>query len=100
MAKKNLILKNLKRIESAKKFCLIRKILKNYLKLQLNFSEIFDIQKKLQQLPKKSLPISIRNRCYQTGRSRGYIGDFGISRHKFRELASEGDLPGVTKASW
>ena len=100
MAKKSLIIKNLKKIESTKKYFLIRTILKNYIKLQLNFEETFNIQKKLQKLPKKSLPIAIRNRCIQTGRSRGYLKDFGLSRHKFRELAHIGDIPGLIKASW
>jgi small subunit ribosomal protein S14 len=100
MARTSLIVRNLKKIEVTKNFFLIRTILKSYLKLQLNFAEIFNIQKKIQKLPKKSLPIAVRNRCMQTGRSRGYLGDFGLSRHTFRELAHQGDLPGITKSSW
>lgn len=54
----------------------------------------------LDKLPKNASPVRLRNRCKITGRPRGYIGFFGISRIKFRDLASEGKIPGVTKASW
>jgi small subunit ribosomal protein S14 len=54
----------------------------------------------LQALPKNSSPTRYKNRCAATGRSRGYIRDFGLSRIKFRELANEGKVPGVRKSSW
>lgn len=54
----------------------------------------------LQQLPRNSNAIRLRNRCSQTGRPRGFIRDFGISRITFREMASKGLIPGVKKASW
>lgn len=54
----------------------------------------------LDKLPKNASPIRVRNRCRLTGRPRGYIRYFGISRIKFRELALDGKIPGVTKASW
>lgn len=54
----------------------------------------------LQALPRNSSPIRMRNRCKITGRSRGYIRQFGISRIQFREMASQGLIPGVKKASW
>lgn len=54
----------------------------------------------LQALPKNSAPGRYKNRCALTGRARGYIRDFGLSRIKFRELAREGKLPGVRKSSW
>lgn len=54
----------------------------------------------LDKLPKDASPVRLRNRCSFTGRGRGYMRRFGISRIKFRELASEGKIPGVTKASW
>lgn len=54
----------------------------------------------LQKLPKNSSPVRLRNRCKLTGRPRGYIRQFGISRLTFREMASAGLIPGVTKASW
>jgi len=54
----------------------------------------------LQKLPKNSSPVRIKNRCAVSGRSRGYMRPFGLSRIEFRELAREGKIPGVKKASW
>ena len=54
----------------------------------------------LQKLPRNSNPICLHNRCKLTGRPRGYMRLFGISRIQFREMASNGLLPGVKKASW
>ena len=54
----------------------------------------------LQKLPKNSSKIRLRNRCKLTGRPRGYIRQFGLSRITFREMASDGKIPGITKASW
>ncbi len=54
----------------------------------------------LQKLPRNSSPARYKNRCAATGRSSGYIRDFGLSRIKFRELANEGKIPGVRKSSW
>ena len=54
----------------------------------------------LQKLPKNSNPIRQRNRCMVTGRPRGYMRQFGLSRITFREMASQGLIPGVKKASW
>lgn len=54
----------------------------------------------LQKLPKNSSPTRRKNRCAMTGRPRGYMRDFGMSRITFRELASDGQLPGVRKSSW
>lgn len=54
----------------------------------------------LQKLPKSSSPVRLRNRCKLTGRPRGYMRTFGICRNQFREMASAGKIPGVTKASW
>ena len=54
----------------------------------------------LQKLPRNSNPIRLRNRCMLTGRPRGYMRQFGISRITFREMASHGLIPGVKKASW
>jgi small subunit ribosomal protein S14 len=55
---------------------------------------------KIQQLPRNSSKIRIRNRCWKTGRPRGFYRDFGISRHVLREMAHQCLLPGVTKSSW
>ena len=54
----------------------------------------------LDKLPKNASPVRLHNRCKLTGRPRGYMRKFGISRVTFRELASAGKIPGVTKASW
>lgn len=54
----------------------------------------------LQKLPRNSNPIRMRNRCTLTGRPRGFMRQFGISRITFREMASKGLIPGVKKASW
>ncbi len=54
----------------------------------------------LQKLPKNSMPIRLHNRCKLTGRPKGYMRQFGISRINFREMASQGLIPGVKKASW
>lgn len=54
----------------------------------------------LDKLPKNASPIRKHNRCQLTGRPKGYIRLFGVSRNKFRELALNGKIPGVKKASW
>ncbi len=54
----------------------------------------------LQKLPKNASPIRMHNRCKLTGRPKGYIRQFGICRVTFREMANEGLIPGVRKASW
>jgi small subunit ribosomal protein S14 len=54
----------------------------------------------LAKLPRNSSPTRHKNRCSETGRSRGYIRQFGLSRIAFREHAVKGEIPGVTKASW
>lgn len=55
---------------------------------------------KLQKLPKNSSKVRLHNRCKLTGRPRGYMRQFGLSRVTFREMAVEGLIPGVKKASW
>ena len=54
----------------------------------------------LDKLPKNSSPVRLHNRCKLTGRPRGYMRQFGISRVTFREMANNGLIPGVKKASW
>jgi small subunit ribosomal protein S14 len=54
----------------------------------------------LQKLPRNASPVRLKNRCKLTGRPKGYMRDFGICRNQFRELASMGKIPGVTKSSW
>jgi small subunit ribosomal protein S14 len=54
----------------------------------------------LDLLPKNASPVRLRNRCQLTGRPRGYMRHFGVNRITFRDMASSGKIPGVTKASW
>ncbi len=54
----------------------------------------------LQKLPKNASPVRIHNRCSLTGRPKGYMRQFGVSRINFREMALQGLIPGITKASW
>lgn len=56
--------------------------------------------KALDQLPRNSSPVRLRNRCKVTGRPRGFLGHFGICRNVFREMSHKGLIPGIKKASW
>ena len=62
--------------------------------------EAYEAARALQAIPANANPIRLHNRCKLTGRPRGYIRQFGISRIQFREMASQGLIPGVKKASW
>ena len=64
------------------------------------FNLKLEIHSKIQKLPRNSSKIRIRNRCWKTGRPRGYYRDFGLSRHVLREMAHQCLIPGVKKASW
>jgi small subunit ribosomal protein S14 len=89
MASKSIIAREVKRAKLVAKYAEKRKALKeagNWLELD--------------KLPKNSAKIRLHNRCQLTGRPKGFVRYFGISRNVFRELASYGKLPGVTKASW
>jgi small subunit ribosomal protein S14 len=54
----------------------------------------------LDKLPRNASPVRLKNRCKLTGRPRGYIGKFGVCRNVFRQMASDGKIPGLTKSSW
>jgi small subunit ribosomal protein S14 len=100
MAKQNMIQREVKRNSLVKRYTKKRQeILKN-LKNAKSLNEIFTLQKNLQRLPGNSLPVRLRNRCWKTGRCRGFYRDFGLSRHVLREMAHKCLLPGVTKSSW
>lgn len=62
--------------------------------------ERLEAQKKLNKLPKNSSPVRLRNRCQLTGRARGFLRKFKLSRLCFREMANQGLIPGVVKSSW
>jgi small subunit ribosomal protein S14 len=89
MAKKCMIARQAKRERLVAKYAAIRKELK----------EKGDLAG-LQRLPRNANPTRLHNRCSMTGRPRGFIRKFGLSRISFRDLALEGKIPGVTKASW
>lgn len=100
MAKKSLIQRELKRQGLVMKFAQKRFLLQKQIREVTSLRDKLNLQRKLQQLPRNSSPVRLRNRCQITGRPRGYFRDFGLSRHVIRELAHEGLLPGVTKSSW
>jgi small subunit ribosomal protein S14 len=54
----------------------------------------------LDKLPRNASPVRLHNRCKLTGRPKGYMGKFGVCRNVFREMASDGKIPGLTKSSW
>lgn len=101
MAKKSSIEKNERRRRLVEKFAAKRAELKATLANPETTDEaFFQAQRALAKLPRNSSAIRIRNRCSITGRPRGFIGRFGVSRLTFRELALSGKIPGVTKSSW
>jgi small subunit ribosomal protein S14 len=101
MAKKSAIQRNLKRVRLIEKFASKRAELKAIIaNPETPDVEFYQAQAKLTKLPKNSSPIRARNRCSVTGRPRAFIRKFGLSRITFRELATRGMIPGVTKSSW
>ena len=101
MAKKSKIVNNQQKIKLSNRLFQKRKSLLNKINdTNLSFEERQAYRLKLEKLPKNSNRIRIRNRCNITGRPRGVYRKFGLSRITFRELASKGLIPGVTKASW
>ncbi len=89
MSKKSIVARQAKREKLVEKYAAKRAFLKEHGDYQ-----------GLALLPRNSSPVRLKNRCKLTGRPRGYIRRFGISRIKFRELALQGKIPGVKKTSW
>ncbi len=89
MAKKSQLARLAKKVKLVKKYAVRRAALK-----------LAGDSEGLQTLPRNSSPVRLKNRCSISGRSRGYMRTFGLSRIQFRELALEGKIPGVKKASW
>jgi len=89
MAKKSIIARDLKR----------QKMIIKYAEKRAELKRMGD-QVGLARLPRNSSPTRWKNRCMETGRPRGYMRTFGLSRISFREHASKGEIPGVTKSSW
>ncbi|MGB7444746.1 MAG: 30S ribosomal protein S14 [Coleofasciculaceae cyanobacterium] len=100
MAKKSMIEREKKRRKLVEKYAEKREELKAEFKSATSQREKLEIHRKLQQLPRNSIPNRVRNRCWVTGRPRGYYRDFGLSRNVLREWAHQGLLPGVVKSSW
>jgi small subunit ribosomal protein S14 len=89
MAKKSSIVRDQKR----------QKMINHYAAKRAELKAIGDFEG-LARLPRNSSPTRWKNRCTETGRPRGYMRQFGLSRISFREHASKGEIPGVTKSSW
>lgn len=89
MAKKSILARDAKRMKMIDKYAAKR--------AELKAAGDFE---GLAMLPRNSSPTRLKNRCIETGRSRGYMRQFGLSRIAFREHASKGEIPGVTKSSW
>jgi len=100
MAKKSMLERERKRKKLTARFSEKRQQILNELKDASSLEKIFELNEKLQKLPRNSARIRIRNRCWKTGRPRGYFKFFGLCRNAVRELAHDCFLPGVTKASW
>jgi len=89
MAKKSIVARDLKR----------QKMIQKYAAKRAELKALGDAEG-LAKLPRNSSPTRWKNRCVETGRPRSYMRQFGLSRISFREHASKGEIPGVTKASW
>ncbi len=100
MAKKSMIAREVKRAKLVAKYATKRADLKEQIRATEDPAERFELQRELQKLPLNSSPYRQRNRCWVTGRPRGYYRDFGLSRNVLREWAHQGLLPGVVKSSW
>ena len=101
MAKKSKVVKNIQRQEIVNRFSKKRKELKAIIKdPNSTYQEKRLAFMKIEKMPRDANPIRLRNRCNLTGRPRAYYRRFGLSRLSLREMASEGLIPGVTKASW
>jgi small subunit ribosomal protein S14 len=100
MAKQGMIQREKKRERLIAKYANKRESLKEQLKTVSSFKERVALYKKLEHIPRNAAPSRHRNRCWVTGRSRGYYKDFGLSRHVLREMGNEGLIPGLKKSSW
>ena len=101
MAKKGMIERDKKRSRMIEKYAAKRNELKRIIADPTTTDDDFyTAVHKLAKLPRNSSPVRHRNRCSITGRPRAFIRKYGVSRITFRELASSGKIPGVTKSSW
>lgn len=101
MAKTSMVEREKKRTKLAAKYAVQRAALKEIASAENSSSEErWEAQLKLQKLPRDSSPSRQRRRCQITGRPHGVYRKFGLCRHKLREAAMRGDVPGLVKASW
>ena len=101
MAKKSMIAREVKREKLVKQYASQRAALKAIINdKEKPVEERFKATLQLAKLPRNSSAVRLHNRCQLTGRPRGYMRQFGLSRVTFREMALEGKIPGVKKASW
>ena len=101
MSKLSLIERNKKRIKLYNKYKLKHdKLLKQANNKKMTPEEQFQARLKLSKIPRNASKVRIRNRCIMTGRGRGVLRKFNLSRIAFRELSSIGQIPGITKSSW
>ena len=101
MARKSIVNRQLKRETLVNKYFEKRKSLKFIINnSSSSMEEKIAAQESLQKIPRDALPVRLRNRCKLTGRPRGVYKKFGLGRGKLREFAMNGEIPGVTKASW
>lgn len=101
MAKKSMVLREVKRLKVVQRHARKRAELKKLIQNPATGDEQRqEAQRRLQALPRDANPIRLRSRCAITGRSRGFYQKFGLGRNKLRELAMSGDIPGLSKASW
>ena len=89
-----------KRERLVAKHLIKREGIKEELKNVSSFQERLALYKKFESIPRNSSPSRRRNRCWVTGRCRGFYRDFGLSRHVLREMGNEGLIPGLKKYSW
>ena len=92
--------REVKRAKLVAKYAAKRAELKEIIRTSADPVAAYEAARKLQSIPKNANPIRLHNRCKLTGRPKGYIRLFGLSRIQFREMASAGLIPGVKKASW
>ena len=100
MAKKALVLKQERRKGMVARFARKRDLLKEKMSVTASPEDRIEAMKKMAKLPRNSNKTRLHNRCALTGRSRSFMGWFGLCRQQIRTLASEGKLPGVRKSSW
>ena len=92
--------REVKRAKMVAKYAEKRAALKKIVNTSDDPVEAYEAARKLQAIPKNANPIRLHYRCKLTGRPKGYLRQFGLSRIQFREMASNGLIPGVKKASW